>query len=349
MKDKIKVGIAGATGYVGAELVRVLGAHPGFSLERLVSQSYAGKAFADVYPAFRRITDKVCSGLDPTELAQSCDIVITALPHGVSSGLVPTLLSKGLRVLDHSGDFRYKNVNVYEQAYKLKHPCPELLAEAVYGLPELYRDDIAGARLVSNPGCYPTCSILGLNPLLKYGLADPASIIIDAVSGVTGAGRKADIAYQFCEADSSFRAYSVTGHRHTSEIEQILSAISGDDIRISFTPHLAPMKRGMLATIYADLKPDTGIAALREAYETEYGGEYFIRLLPEGDAPDTRNVAYTNFADISIFNDTRTGRAVILSAIDNLGKGAALQAVQAMNIMFGYDEAAGLAMAGGGL
>lgn len=349
MKDKIKVGIAGATGYVGAELVRVLSAHPGFSLEMLASQSYAGQPFADIYPAFRRITGLVCSSPDPDAFASSCDVVVTALPHGVSSALVPVLLGKGLRVLDHSGDFRYKDVDIYEQAYRLKHPCPELLAEAVYGLPELYRGGLAGARLVSNPGCYPTCSILGLNPLLKHGLIQPSSIIIDAVSGVTGAGRKADIAYQFCEADSSFRAYSVTGHRHTSEIEQILSAVSGSGITVSFTPHLAPMKRGMLATIYADLKPGIGISALREAFETEYGNEYFIRLLPQGEAPDTRNVAYTNFADISVFHDPRTGRAVILSAIDNLGKGAALQAIQALNGMYGFDETAGLSMAGGGL
>ncbi|MHB8962641.1 MAG: N-acetyl-gamma-glutamyl-phosphate reductase [Saccharofermentanales bacterium] len=349
MKDKIRVGIAGATGYVGAELVRILSVHPGFSLEILASQSYAGQSFADVYPSFRGITGVVCSTPDPDSFAQTCDVVVTALPHGVSSELVPVLLGKGLRVLDHSGDFRYKDVSIYEQAYHLKHPCPELLPEAVYGLPELFRDGLADARLVSNPGCYPTCSILGLNPLLKHGLIQPSSIIIDAVSGVTGAGRKADIAYQFCETDSSFRAYSVTGHRHTSEIEQILAPIAGSDITVSFTPHLAPMKRGMLATIYADLKPGVGISALREAFEAEYGKEYFIRLLPPGEAPDTRNVAYTNFADISVFHDARTGRAVVLSAIDNLGKGAALQAVQSLNVMYGFEESTGLMMAGGGL
>ncbi len=349
MNGTINVGIVGATGYVGVELVRALSFHPVFRVSALVSQSYAGKAFADVYPAFRRITGEVCTALDPDSLAASCDVVVTALPHGVSSGLVPVLLDKGLRVLDHSGDFRYKDVRVYESAYKLTHPCPGLLAEAAYGLPELYRSGIAGARLVSNPGCYPTCSILGLNPVLKHGLIDPGSIIIDAVSGVSGAGRKADIAYQFCETDSSFRAYSVTGHRHVSEIEQIASSIAGTELTISFTPHLAPMKRGMLATIHADLRPGVGLSALREAFEDEYAGEYFIRLLPEGESPDTRNTAYTNFADLAVFDDPRTGRAVILSALDNLGKGAALQAIQSLNVMFGLDETAGLAVAGGGI
>jgi len=342
LDNKVRIGIIGATGYVGAELVRVLSRHKGFEISSLVSQSYAGKAFSEIYPAFRGLADMKCSPLDISAVADSCDVVVTALPHGVSSEVVPVLLDKGLRVLDHSGDFRYKNIGTYEKAYKLKHPVPELLSEAVYGLPELFRDQIAGARLVANPGCYPTCSILALMPLLKRGTIDPSSIIVSAASGITGAGRKADIAYNFCETSENFKAYSVTGHRHTSEIEEVLSMQTGTEIVLTFTPHLAPMMRGMLATIYADIYSGAGLAEIRAAYDDDYKNEFFVRFLPEGVIPETRNVSNSNFADISVFFDERTGRATILSAIDNLGKGASLQAVQALNIMFGFDESEGL-------
>lgn len=348
MKKGLKIGIAGATGYVGVELVRLLAGHPNFRMTRLVSQSYAGQRFADVYPAFARLVDLPLSGLDVDDLAAECDLVITALPHGVSAAVVPELLSRGVKVLDHSGDFRYRNVEIYEKAYKLSHPCPELLAEAVYGLPELYRDQIAGARLVANPGCYPTCSLLALKPLLQAGVIRADGIIIDAVSGVSGAGRKADLAYSFCETDGSFKAYSVVGHRHTSEIEQEAGFLAGspDPLALTFTPHLAPMKRGMLATVYADLQPDVDPAVLPAIFQKAYSGEYFIRLMTAGQVPETRNVTYTNFADLAVFADSRTGKVKVLSAIDNLGKGAAAQAIQALNLMAGLSETAGLT--GGG-
>ncbi len=342
MDSRVRIGIVGATGYVGAELVRALSRHKGFEITALVSQSYAGKPFSDIYPSLRGIADIPCSVLDIEAVASKCDVVVTALPHGVSSGVVPVLLDRGLRFLDHSGDFRYKNKDTYEKAYKLTHPAPGLLAESVYGLPELYRDEIAGARLVADPGCYPTCSLLALVPLLKRGLAEPSSIIIDAVSGITGAGRKADITYNFCETSENFKAYSVTGHRHTSEIEEILLRKTGITTALTFTPHLAPIMRGMLATVYTQVPSGKGPAELRAAYEQDYGDEFFIRFLPESTVPETRNVVNSNFADISFFYDGRTGRATILSAIDNLGKGASLQAVQALNIMFGFGESEGL-------
>lgn len=348
MMNKKRIGIVGATGYVGVELVRLLARHPGFELTRLVSQSYAGQRFAEVYPAFARLVDLPLSVLDVDDLAESCDLVVTALPHGVSAAVVPELLDRGVKVLDHSGDFRYKNVAVYEKAYKLSHPRPDLLAEAVYGLPEFYRDQIAGARLVANPGCYPTCALLALKPLLQAGVIRNEGIIIDAVSGVSGAGRKADLAYSFCETDASFKAYGVVGHRHTSEIEQEAGFLAGslEPLALTFTPHLAPMKRGMLATVYADLLPDVDPAVLPSLFQKAYAGEYFIRLAPAGQLPETRNVAYTNFADLAVFADSRTGKAKVLSAIDNLGKGAAAQAVQALNLMAGCLETAGLELGG---
>lgn len=348
MEHDLRIGIVGATGYVGVELIRILAAHRRFSLTHLVSQSYVGKTLSDIYPAFRHVVDLPLLALDPDRLAADCDIVITALPHGVSAALIPDLLNRGLKVLDHSGDFRYRDVAVYEQVYQLTHPCPELLKEAVYGLPELYRRRIAGARLVANPGCYPTCSILALMPLLRAGVISTEGLIIDAVSGVSGAGRKADLAFSYCEAEASFKAYSVTGHRHTSEIEQECGLIAGagGPLTITFTPHLAPMKRGMLATIYADLLPGIDPDQLRMLYQSAYGDEYFVRFLPAGQSPETRHVAYTNFIDLALFHDCRTGKLKILSALDNLGKGAAAQAVQALNLMAGLPETEGLKTAG---
>ncbi len=348
MKQGLSVGIIGATGYVGIELVRLLSRHPSFQLTRLVSQSYAGKQFAEVYPAFARLVDLKLTVMDVDDLAANCDLVITALPHGISAAVVPELLDRGVKVLDHSGDFRYRDVAVYEKAYKLSHPRPDLLAEAVYGLPELYRDKIAKARLVANPGCYPTCSILALKPLLQAGVIRTEGIVIDAVSGVSGAGRKADLAYSFCETDDSFKAYGVVGHRHTSEIEQEAGLLTGSNepLAVTFTPHLAPMKRGMLATVYADLLPGVDPAGLSALFQKAYSSEYFIRLMPHGTVPETKNVTYTNFADLAVFSDSRTGKVKVLSAIDNLGKGAAAQAVQALNLMAGLSEIQGLDLPG---
>ena len=348
MENKMRIGIVGATGYVGMELVRILSVHPQLQLAQLVSHSHAGQRLADVWPAFTRIVDLPLLELDADRLAESCDLVITALPHGVSATVVPELLARGLRVLDHSGDFRYRNASIYEQAYRLKHPRPDLLNKAVYGLPELYRDAIRTARLVANPGCYPTCSLLALKPLLEHQLIQPNGIVIDAVSGVSGAGRKADVAFSFCEVSEGFKAYSVVGHRHTSEIEQECGRMAGLDqpLPVTFTPHLAPLRRGMLATVYADLLPDADPADLLPAYQRTYKEDFFIRLVPPGTSPDTRQVACTNFADLAVHYDARTGKVKALCAIDNLGKGAAAQAIQAINLMAGLPENEGLCYAG---
>jgi len=342
MAGTVRIGIVGATGYVGLELVRLLSGHPGFRMTELVSQSHAGKPFSEVHPAFRSVVDLPCTDLSADRLAASCDFVVTALPHGVSSALVPELLDKGLRVLDHSGDFRFRDAAVYEAAYGLVHPRPDLLEEAVYGLPELYRDRIRTARVVANPGCYPTCTLLGLVPLLRAGAVDPGAIVVDAASGISGAGRKADVPYLFTEAAESYKAYGVTGHRHRPEIEQELSLAVGAPVAMTFVPHLAPMKRGMLATIHVRIRSGIDGAALRRLFEEAYADEYFVRLLPAGTFPETRSTTGTNFADLGMHFDARTGMATVLCAIDNLGKGAAAQALQALNLMAGFDEAEGL-------
>ena len=341
----IKVSIIGATGYVGCELVHGFSVHPDFELLHLTSRTFAGQKFSDIYPVYRGVCDIVLSDDDIDAAADGADLVITALPHGVSSAKVPQILAKGCKVIDHSGDFRYKNVKTYVESYKLTHPAPELLDEAVYGLPELYRKELATAKLVANPGCYPTCSILALAPFLAKGLIDETSIIIDAVSGVTGAGRKADLAYSFCETDEAFKPYGVVGHRHTSEIEEKLSFVAGKDIRVTFTPHLAPFKRGMLATIYvkpSECYKDVTTASLLDIYNEYYKEETFVRVLPEGTLPDVKAVAGSNYIDLGAAFDPATGMIKLFSAQDNLGKGAALQAIQAANCMFGLPEDAGL-------
>ena len=341
----IRIGIIGATGYVGAELVRILSQHPYIQLTVLTSKSYTGKRFSDVYPSLLGLCDLTLTENTPSELAAACDIVITALPHGVSAALIPGLLEQGLRVLDHSGDFRFRDCDVYEKAYQLTHPSPALLKEAIYALPELYRENLKSTRLAANPGCYPTCSILGLAPLLSGGFIQLNSIIIDAVSGYSGAGRKAEIDYSFCESTENYKAYGVENHRHTPEIEQELSLLAGACVPITFTPHLAPMKRGMLATIYCDLKPEfenLEKESLLDLYKDFYKSTKFVRILPTGQSPQTKNSAGSNFLDIGIFKDSRTGKIKIISGQDNLGKGAAAQAVQALNIMAGFPEESGL-------
>lgn len=338
----INVGVIGATGYVGIEIIRLLQNHPEINVSCAVSQNFVGKKISDVYPNLRNIFDIECESLDIDRIADSADIFITALPHGISKDVIPKLIAKGKRVIDHSGDFRYKSVEVYEQWYQIKHAMPELLDMAVYGLPELYRDKIKDAKLIGNPGCYPTCSILGIAPLIKNNLVKKDNIIIDAASGVTGAGRSSELANQFCECTENYKAYKVSTHRHTSEIEQELSFLADEDIKISFTPHLSPMKRGMLATIYANLENKKSTKELIDLYKDYYKDEYFVRILDEGKLPETKHVAGSNFIDIGIVVDERLNRVVILSAIDNLGKGAASQAVQDLNIMCGLPENMGL-------
>jgi N-acetyl-gamma-glutamyl-phosphate reductase len=340
-----RIGIIGATGYVGVELVRILSMHPYVRITHLVSQSFIGKTFSEVYPSFSGICDVSLTGSDPEEVAAECDLVITALPHGVSSQVVPVLLAHGVKVIDHSGDFRFKSLADYEAAYSLTHPCPELLATAVYGLPELYRETLLTTKLAANPGCYPTCSILGLAPLLAREIIRTQGIIVDAVSGISGAGRKSDLSFSYCENDGNFKAYGITSHRHTPEIEQELSVLAHEKIAITFTPHLAPMKRGMLATIYADLMPehvDMTEKALHDLFAEYYENDSFIRVLPLHAIPETKHVCFSNYADISVFKDSRTGKVKVICALDNLGKGASAQAVQTMNIMQGYPEGTGL-------
>lgn len=342
----IRAGVLGATGYAGIECVRLLAMHKEVLITKLFSHSHAGKSISDIYPNLRGVVDIICEELDEDVVVANCDVVFCALPHGVSKVVVPSLYNKGLKVIDLSGDFRYNDANVYKEWYGEEHPIPELLKESVYGLPEFNRADIAKTRLVGNPGCYTTCSITALAPLVANKIIDNKSIIIDAKSGVTGAGRSASIDYNFCEITESMKAYKIATHRHTSEIEQELSIIGEDDIKLSFTPHLVPMKRGILATCYANLTQKVNTKELVEIYKAFYSGEFFIRVLDAGKLPQTNAVAGSNFVDIGLVVDERLNRVIVVCAIDNLIKGAAGQAVQNMNILFGLDEKIGLSNSG---
>ncbi len=341
----IKVAVLGATGYAGIELVRILSAHPEVELCILGSHSFDGKPIDEVYGNFDHVLDLTCTELDLDEVAK-CDVAFTALPHGASKDVIPSLIEKGIKVIDLSGDFRYDDIKVYEKWYGQEHSSPELLEEAVYGLCELYRDKVKGARLIGNPGCYTTCSILGAYPVLKSGLGKAENIIVDAKSGVTGAGRGLGLAYHFCECTENTKAYKIATHRHTSEIEQELSKAAGEEVMISFTPHLIPQKRGILATIYVNLTKPCTTEELVNIYKEFYKDEYFVRVKDAGKLPETKHVAGSNFVDIGIVVDERLNRAVIVSAIDNIYKGAAGQAVQNMNLMFGLDEKTGIENAG---
>lgn len=343
--SKIRVGILGATGYAGIELVRILTAHPNADITYIVSNSYVGKKISEVYPHLKDIFDMECSGLDVQKAKESCDIVFTALPHGASKEIIPSLYNAGLKIIDLSGDFRYDDVKVYEEWYGGSHPAPEILAKSVYGLPELHREKIKKADIIGNPGCYTTCSILGLAPLLANGLCETKNIIIDAKSGVTGAGRGLANAYHFCECTETMKAYKVATHRHTSEIEQELSNVSGEKIVLSFTPHLVPMKRGIFATCYANLKEYKSAEEITQVYKKFYEGEQFVRIY-DGTLPESHYVTGSNYVDIGVSVDKRLNRAIVISCIDNLVKGAAGQAVQNMNLMFGLAENTGLSAAG---
>ena len=337
-----KIGIVGATGYVGMEIVRLLAGRRDVAVTSVVSNSFAGKPFSTVYPSLRGIFDMPCDALDVDVISGKADFFILALPHGVSGDLVPKLLANGKKVIDHSADFRFRNLETYNSTYKVDHPAPNLLSEAVYGLPELYREEIRKARLVGDPGCYPTCSILGIAPLLRNQLVSTRGITVCATSGISGAGRKSELPYSYCESDESYKAYGVTGHRHTPEIEQELSLIAGSPILLSFVPHLAPMKRGMLATIHMDLLADLSAAQVHDLYVETYANEPFVRVLPLGQFPETRFVSGSNHVDIGVHVDKRTQRAIVVTALDNLGKGSSSQAIQAMNLMCGLPETAGL-------
>lgn len=338
----IKAGIIGASGYTGAELARILSNHPNVVISVATSRQYAGRPLADIFRNLRGKVDVICENLPVEEVCQKADIFFTAVPHKTAMDLVPIFLAAGKKVIDLSADFRLRDLAVYEQWYQ-PHSSSQLLQEAVYGLPELYRQDIAGCRLLANPGCYPTSIILGLAPLLKAGAILPQTIIADSKSGTSGAGRAAQTGSLFCEVHDGFRPYKVgRAHRHTPEIEQELSVLSGQPVKVTFTPHLLPISRGILSTVYASLTPGFTEKEITELYRKQYSAEPFIRLLKEDEFPATQYVRGSNFCDISFKIDPATGRIIVMSTIDNIVKGASGQAVQNMNIMCGFAETAGL-------
>ncbi|MFH1217895.1 MAG: N-acetyl-gamma-glutamyl-phosphate reductase [Pseudomonadota bacterium] len=337
----IRVGIVGASGYTGGELARILALHPEAEICVATSRQYAGKKLSVAYPHLAGIADIVCEDVKIEDLVDRADLFFTAVPHQTAMALVPQILEAGKKVVDLSADFRIDDPAVYEEWYQA-HTAREYLDEAVYGLPELNRDRIAGARLVANPGCYPTSIILALAPLLKKGLVRTDTIIADSKSGTSGAGRSAQVGTLFCEVTDGFRAYKVAQHRHTPEIEQELGKLAGSKLTVSFTPHLLPISRGILSTVYASLVKGIDQQELVSIYNDFYRDEKFVRVCPSGVFPATQYVRGSNYCDIGFKYDPRTGRVVLLSAIDNLVKGAAGQAVQNMNLVCGLGESLGL-------
>lgn len=335
-----RVGIIGASGYAGAELVRILAAHPSVTLSALTCRQDAGDRFDRIYPSLTGFVDLICDAYDADQLASAVDLVFMALPHQLPMALVPELLSKGVKVIDLSADFRFKNAQVYQDFYQ-PHSAVDLLDKAVYGLCEIYRDQVRQAELVGNPGCYPTSVLLPLIPLLKASLIQADGLIADAKSGVSGAGRGASLATHYCQVNESFKAYKVAAHRHTPEMEEILSEQAGRPITLTFVPHLVPMTRGMQTTMYAALRGGVQEADIQQCLAEFYKDNPFVRLRGS-QPPDTLHVKGTNFIDIGLKVETRTARLILMSAIDNLVKGAAGQAVQNMNIMLGIEETAGL-------
>ena len=341
----IRAGIIGSTGYAGGELTRLLLQREDVEIVWYGSRSYIDKPYASVYQNMFRLVENVCKDDNIDELAEEADVIFTATPQGLCASLVNEEILSKTKIIDLSADFRIKDVNIYEQWYKIGHPTPQFIPEAVYGLPEINREAVKGARLIANPGCYPTCSFLSTYPLLKAGLIDPDTIIIDAKSGTSGAGRGAKTDNLYCEVNESIKAYGVASHRHTPEIEEQLSYVAGRPVTISFTPHLVPMDRGILVTAYASLTRDVGDEEVRAAYEACYKDEYFVRVLEKDVTPQTRWVKGSNFVDVNFKIDPRTKRVVMMGAIDNMVKGAAGQAIQNMNLMFGLPENKGLKLA----
>ena len=337
----IKVGIAGASGYTGLELIRLLANHPEVELSVLTSETYKEKSIADVFPSLNGIIDINLQSLD-VEILKSCDVIFLALPHTIGMDILPELLKSNCKVIDLSADYRLKNADTYSEWYSLTHTHPEFLSQVIYGLPELHREKIKSAQGVANPGCYPTSVILAIAPLLKTDWVDLESIVSDSKSGVSGAGRKTSITTQFSEANEGVTPYGLASHRHTPEIEQELSNLVGKPIKISFSPHLIPMSRGMLSTIYINLNHKLKDKNLIDHYKNFYSDELFVRVLDKGKFASTHFVSGSNFCDIGIKVDSRVNRLVITSAIDNLIKGASGQAIQNMNIMLGFGEATGL-------
>lgn len=340
----IKVGIVGGTGYTGVELLRILANHPEAEVEVITSRSEEGMPVAEMYPNLRGHYDLQFTVPEVNRLA-ACDVVFFATPHGVAMSMAPELLERGVRVIDLGADFRIKDVALWEKWYKLEHTCPDLVAKAVYGLPEVNRDAIANAQLVACAGCYPTAAQLGYLPLLEAGLVDTQRLIADCKSGVSGAGRGASVGSLLCEASENMKAYGVAGHRHLPEIRQGLTLAAGRPVGLTFVPHLTPMIRGIHATLYSVLKDPTD-SGLQKLFEERFANEPFVDLMPAGTHPETRSVKGSNVCRISVHRPQDDDTVVVLSVIDNLVKGASGQAVQVMNIMFGLKETAGLGMVG---
>lgn len=339
----IKVGIIGATGYAGNELVRILVNHPEVEIKWLGSKSYDGEKYSDIYRNTFEIIDGICTAKTLEEISEDVDVIFTATPQGYLAGLLTDKVLENAKIIDLSADFRLKNVDIYEEWYKIDHKRPDLIDEAVYGLCEINRDKITPeTRIIANPGCYTTTSILTLYPMVKEGVIDPNTVIIDAKSGTTGAGRKAVTANLFCEVNESMKAYGVGTHRHTPEIEEQLGYACGLDIKLIFTPHLVPMNRGIIATCYANLSKDISEEEIRDIYNKYYKDEKFVRVLDKGVVPETRFTKGSNYVDVNFFIEKRTNRLIMIGTLDNIVKGAAGQAVQNMNILFGLREDTGL-------
>ncbi len=344
MSDKVRAAIVGSTGYGGVELIRLLLQHPLITITSVISSSQSGVPIADGFPHLNQIVVDSLDAVDIPLIKSKADVVFTATPHGVSTALVPQLLEAGLKVVDLSGDFRLKSGEVYRKWYKTEPAPAELLETAVYGLSEVFGDEVRGADWVSNPGCYTTTSLLSLIPAVTAGWIDHRTIIIDAKSGVSGAGRGLSMTTHYSETNENFFAYKVNKHQHTPEIEQVLSRVSGEDVAVTFTTHLVPMTRGILTTSYATMKGSHSEEDFLNLYRQYYEGRPFVRIRPQGNVPATKEVWGSNYCDIGISVDERTGRVTIISVTDNLVKGASGQAIQNFNLMMGWDETLGLTM-----
>lgn len=338
---KTRVAVIGASGYTGVELLRLLVGHPEFVLSCVTSRQFSGQRVDEVFPSLAGQCDLHFEDFIPAEVAAISDVALTALPHQTAMEVIPLLLDLGVKVIDLSADYRLKDAVVYEQWYQA-HTSPELLKEAAYGLPELFREQIVGSRLVANPGCYPTSVALGLAPLLAAKTIDLSTLIIDSKSGTSGAGRGTKLGSLYCEVNEGFKAYGVASHRHTPEIEQSLGILAGEAIQVNFTPHLLPVNRGILSTCYASLLHSASTDRIVELYQEYYADEFFVRVGPTGSLPNINQVAGTNFCDLGIVADQRTGRVIVVSVIDNLVKGAAGQAIQNLNLLSGLPEKTGL-------
>ncbi|NMO96649.1 N-acetyl-gamma-glutamyl-phosphate reductase [Paenibacillus lemnae] len=341
--NTVKVAIVGSTGYGGVELIRLLQHHPHVEITSVISSSSSGVPISDGFPHLTNVIHRNLDGVDPSEMAKAADLVFTATPSGVSSKLVPQLLEAGLKVIDLSGDFRIKDGQVYEEWYKHDAPDPDVLASAVYGLCEIYGEQVKDVDFISNPGCYPTATLLGLIPALKAGWIDPSGIIIDAKSGVSGAGRGTSLMTHYAEINENFKAYKVNKHQHVPEIEQVLTDVSGKEVTVTLTTHLVPMTRGIMSTMYAPVLDAYTEEDFVKLYREYYEGRKFVRVRDKGIWPATKEVSGSNFCDIGFAVDSRTGRVTIVSVIDNVVKGAAGQAIQNLNLMMGWEESLGLA------